>query len=89
VHYISQACLGAGPRKLIGSSKRSPPSFTLLGLEGKSSHVAAFRSPDFTKPIDWHGLPEHVRSRVAELVRADLVDPELARFPIETTTNKE
>jgi len=89
VHYISQACLGAGPRKLIGSSKRSPPSFTLLELEGKNNHVAAFRSPDFTKPIDWHSLPEHVRSQAAELVRADLVDPELARFPIEKTTNKE
>ena len=74
VHYVSQSCLGAGPRRLIGSAERSRRSLTLIELDGQQIRIAALQSPSFTRPIDWACLPVRIRSETAELIRADLVD---------------
>jgi hypothetical protein len=84
VHYVGQSCLGAGPRRLIGTGDRSPQSFTLLQLDGQGLRIAALQSPDFRRPIDWDSLPERVRSGAAELIRADLVDDDLDGLPLES-----
>jgi hypothetical protein len=81
VHHVSQSCLGARPRRLIGSSERSPRSCTLLEIDGDGLHLAAYRSPDFTRPVDWRTLPRSIRSAAAVLTRADPADPALPGLP--------
>jgi 3',5'-cyclic AMP phosphodiesterase CpdA len=84
VHYVSQSCLGAGPRRLIGAGDRSPQGFTLLQLDGQGLRIAALQSPDFRRPIDWDGLPERIGAGPAELIRADLVDGDLDGLVLES-----
>ena len=72
VAFVSQSCLGGGPRRLIGATEKSPKSLTLLTFAADDIEVAAFKAPQFEEEIDWSTLPRTVRSRVAELVRADL-----------------
>ncbi len=80
VHYVSQACLGAGPRKLIGSGDRSSQGLTLIKLNGGELRLAAYQAPGFTRPIDWTTLPQRIRSDAAELVRADLAPRRLETY---------
>jgi len=82
IHYVSQACLGAGPRKLVGATQRSSRSFTLIEIDDGELHLSAFQSPDFRRPVDWKTLPERIRSQPAELIRADLVDDGLSRLSV-------
>ena len=72
VTFVSQACLGAGPRRLIGTNNRSARSFTLLEFSAEDIRVDAYEAPDFQNPVDWSSLPERIRSPAAELLRADL-----------------
>jgi 3',5'-cyclic AMP phosphodiesterase CpdA len=83
IHYVSQSCLGAGPRKLVGATQRSPRSFTVIEIEDGKFRLSAFRSPDFRRPVDWETLPERIRSQAAELTRADLVDDGLTKLQVE------
>lgn len=83
IHYVSQACLGAGPRKLVGATQRSPRSFTLIEIDDGELHLSAFQSPDFRRPVDWQTLPERIGSQSAELIRADLVNDALAKLQVE------
>lgn len=89
VDYVSQSCLGAGPRKLIGATKRAPRSFTLIEIEDGKLHLSAFQSPDFRRPVDWETLPERIRSQAAELIRADLVHDELSKLQVEPRPGQE
>jgi len=89
INYISQSCLGAGPRRLIGASGRSVQGFTLIDLEGESMRIAAFQYPDFTRPVGWGTLPGRIRSQAAELIRADLVDDDLDHLKLEQTGKQE
>ena len=84
IHHVSQSCLGAGPRKLIGTSERAPRSFTLIELGGKRPRLTAFQAPHFTRPVDWNRLPRGIRTRAAELTRADLADDPLVQLRNET-----
>jgi len=77
IHLVSQSCVGAGPRRLIGSAGRSPRAITLIEVAGDTLRLAALEGPDFTRPIDWRTLPERIRSNAAELIRADLVERRL------------
>ena len=70
---VSQSCLGAGPRRLLGSGSRSPRSFTLIEIDGGDIRLAAYRAPTFSTQIDWLSLPEHISSDASLLIRADLV----------------
>jgi Icc-related predicted phosphoesterase len=85
VHLVSQACAGAGPRRLIGSEARSPRAITLIEIEGAQLRLAALQEPDFTQPIDWRMLPERIRSKAAELIRADLVQDRLEELSVAVT----
>ncbi len=82
VGYISQACLGAGARRLTGSqSGRAPRAFTWLDIEGGQIGVDARIAPDFRSSLDWQTLPSEIRIGNAALQRADLVDVAIAPLP--------
>jgi len=72
VVFVSQACLGAGRRRLIGDAARAARSFTLIELAPERLEIAAYAAPGFVAPVDWHDLPRQIRSRTATLQRADL-----------------
>jgi Calcineurin-like phosphoesterase len=82
IHLVSQSCAGAGPRRLIGSDVRSPRAITLIEVDGPQLRLAALQEPDFTQPIDWRSLPARIRSKAAELIRADLVQDRLEELPV-------
>lgn len=72
VLYVSQACLGGGARRLIGTSDRSKNSFTLLEIEDGSINVRAFAAPDYEQEIALTSLPKSITSKRATLTRMDL-----------------
>lgn len=72
VAFVGQACLGAGPRRLAAHGRRSDKAFALLEFKDEGIKIGAFKGPEFVDTVAWQGLPERVRSSVAELVRADL-----------------
>jgi 3',5'-cyclic AMP phosphodiesterase CpdA len=74
VAFVSQSCLGAGPRRLLGMNDRSPRSFTLIEITADDLNIAAIAAPRFESVIDWNTLPARIRSSAAELERADLSD---------------
>jgi hypothetical protein len=75
IAYVAQACLGGGPRALIGTETRSKPGFTLLEIEedGRIA-VSAYTAPDFAQPLDPRTLPAEIVSPLARLQRLDLAD---------------
>lgn len=79
IALVGQACLGAGPRRLIGTEDRSSRSFTLLEFTPEGIEVAAYRAPQFENLVDWTTLPAHIRSPAAELLRADLAQGVVVR----------
>lgn len=73
VAYVSQACLGGGPRVLIGETVRSQHAFTILEFEGGAlSSVKAYAGPDFRTPIQTEALPAQIKTGKATLKRLDL-----------------
>ena len=83
IAFVSQSCLGSGPRRLLGTSEKSQQSFTLFEFTDDAIRIAAYAAPDFKEEIDWSNLPTHIRSSAAELMRADLSDVEIK--PLEAT----
>ena len=75
VAYVSQACLGGGPRVLIGDS--TPPQraqFHVLEFDRSGVRaVTAFTGPDFRTALDPTSLPAQLVSPEATLKRLDLV----------------
>lgn len=71
--YVSQACLGGGPRKLIGDARRSHHSFTVVDIdeEGEIS-LHALVEPDYRSRIPLSTLPERIVTPMATLRRMDL-----------------
>lgn len=80
VAFVSQSCLGAGPRRLLGTKERSKRSFTLIEFSDDAMRIAAFSAPQFEAEIDWDTLPTRIRSSAAELKRADLSDVGIKRL---------
>ena len=80
VAFVSQSCLGAGPRRLIGTQEKSKRSFTLIEFSDDAIRVAAFVAPQFNTLIDWNTLPTKIRSSAAELKRADLANVGVKRL---------
>ena len=72
IALVGQACLGAGPRRLIGTGERAARSFTLLEFTPEGIEVAAYMAPQFENLVDWTTLPARIHSPAAELLRADL-----------------
>lgn len=74
VAYVSQACLGGGPRVLLGSRGRSKHGFTVLEFDRSGVRaVTAFTGPDFRTALDPTSLPAQLVSPEATLKRLDLV----------------
>ena len=80
IAFVSQSCLGAGPRRLLGTGERSQQSFTLIEFTDDAIRIAAYAAPKFEEEIDWTTLPTHIRSSAAELQRADLSDVGVKRL---------
>lgn len=80
LRYVSQACLGAAARPLLGTRQRAEHAITVIEFptEGGAPLVEAYRAPDFTEPIHRHTLPAQIVSPRATLVRDDLADPRLS-----------
>ncbi len=74
IHYVGLACLGSGPRFLIGASERSGRSLAFIEIDGPDLRVAALSAPGFTRTIDWRDLPPQIVTEAAVLSRADLVE---------------
>lgn len=88
IHYLSMACVGSGPRVLIGETERSGRSIVLFKIDGPELRVVALAAPDFDQAVDWQSLPTEISTGAAVLSRADLVEPPLGQldpddFPIQ------
>ena len=71
--FVSQACLGSGPRRLIGSGVRSEQGFTLVTIpEDGPMIVKALVGPGFAEIADVANLPARIGSAGPDLVRLDL-----------------
>lgn len=71
--FVSQACLGGGPRRLIGTTKRSPHAITLLEIPTRGEiGITAFEGAGFSDPIDWTSLPPKLAHGATSLTRLDL-----------------
>lgn len=71
IYHVSQACLGSGPRTLIGMSKRSPRSYTMIDLKDKI-HVEAYNAENNFKKIEKKTLPQMIEYNNSTLSRDDL-----------------
>lgn len=73
ISYISQACLGAGPRRLLGAQKKSKRSITIIEFVSDGSYkIEALSEPNFTTAVDIKELPERINTKWAEIIRHDL-----------------
>ena len=69
VAYVSQACLGGGPRRLIGGADRAAHALTLLEIaQDGAISVEARLSPDYDRSVDIDTLPR----AIGALLRIDL-----------------
>ena len=73
IALVSQACLGSGPRRLLGADRTSAPGFTLLdiGEDGKIS-VTAYEGGNFTETVMINELPERLGTGNSAIRRLDL-----------------
>ena len=72
--FVSQACLGGGPRRLLGTTARSVHAITLLEISAQGKiDITAFTGNAFSSSIDWTKLPTQVGSGSTALKRLDLV----------------
>ena len=70
---VSQACLGSGPRRLIGSSRESELAITLLEISSEGVvRISAVKGPRFTDPVTLSDLPENIRSSLRVIERLDI-----------------
>jgi Icc-related predicted phosphoesterase len=73
VRQIAMACLGAGPRALIGSSTVSPRSFVVIDVQHDAiTSLEAYGGAAFDTVIARSTLPPSVSSGAHQLVRDDL-----------------
>jgi len=73
--YVSQARLGSGRRKYIGSNLSSDRGFTLIEIDEKNRiHVNGYNASDMDQAIDIKSLPQQIKSQHARLIREDLID---------------
>jgi hypothetical protein len=72
VRHVGQACMGAGPRKLIGSERVSKRAVTWIEFDGDRVDVTALTFPLLDRAIDIETLPRRIRSRHGTLIRDDL-----------------
>lgn len=72
VRHVGQACLGAGPRRLIGDTQRAERAVTWLEFGDDEVAVSALVAPRLEHRIDLATLPGSIHSRYGTLLRDDL-----------------
>jgi len=73
LRLVSMACLGAGPRALIGTSAPSPQSLVTIEVrDGRVTSLEALAAPEFTRAIARSTLPAELRYGAQRVVRDDL-----------------
>jgi len=72
VRHVGQACLGAGPRRLIGDTQRAERAVTWLEFADDGVTVSALVAPRLERRIELATLPESIRSPYGTLLRDDL-----------------
>jgi len=72
VRHVGQACLGAGPRRLIGDAQRAERAVTWLEFGDGEVAVSALVAPRLERRIDFATLPPAIHSRYGTLIRDDL-----------------
>lgn len=74
VAYVSQACLGAGPRRLLGTPSTSARGYSLLRIERSTIRVAGIAARNPGALVPWSSLPEGVGAGSERLLRADIAE---------------
>ncbi len=73
VRHLAMACLGSGPRALVGDTDTSLKSFVLFTVQGGAvTDLEAWAAPDFTQIVPRSSLPETVGSGDTAYTRDDL-----------------
>lgn len=73
VRYVSQGCLGAAPRPLLGTTQRSPRTITVIDFDGRGGiRVEGYRDVEFAEIVDRRSLPERIDAKGVSIVRDDL-----------------
>lgn len=72
IRYVGQACLGGGPRALIGTRDRSAHAITWLEFDADALRISALTGRGFAEPLPLTDLPASIRGPKVELVRDDL-----------------
>ncbi|MXU66464.1 metallophosphoesterase family protein [Oceanomicrobium pacificus] len=73
VGYVSQACLGGGPRPLVGTGSRSPHGFTWMEIAADGSVTTeALLPPDYRRALDITTLPKAISGPLGRVIRRDL-----------------
>lgn len=76
LRLVSTACLGGGPRPLLGTARRSERSVIFFTVDPSGIHdLDAWAGDGFTRQIERASLPEHVGRGSAIIDRDDLVPP--------------
>lgn len=71
--FVSQACLGGGPRALLGTSTRSQHGITTLEISAQGQiDITNFTGKTFSEPTDWTSLPPRLDHGAMSLIRLDL-----------------
>lgn len=73
LRVVSMACLGSGPRRLIGQSSASPRSLLVLEIdEDGVQMLEGMGGPGFDVPVDRTSLPPSIGSGASLVTRDDL-----------------
>jgi hypothetical protein len=76
LRLVSTACLGGGPRPLLGTHARSERSLLTFEVRADGIHeLDAWAGEAFDRPIDRATLPEHVGVGARRIERDDLGEP--------------
>ena len=79
MHMVSSPCLGAGPRKLINSAKKSPRGLVRFTIRnGEVTSLNGWTGSDFASMIDRKELPEVVGTPKYPIWRDDIYDSRIA-----------
>lgn len=84
---VSAACLGAGPRALIGEEESSERAIVVIEIrDHEIASIDALVSPDFVRSIDYERLPERLGAGDRTLLRADRFRPGPRSTPVRPLT---
>jgi hypothetical protein len=73
LHCVGQAAIGSGPRRLIGTDKRSPRAITMVEIPANGRvRISAFRGWEFQQPLLRSTLPAKISVQGNTAVRDDL-----------------